>query len=333
MAFTITAIIVSICVIDAYVIGHWTCNTNITPLKDKKTSFAIAKVIAFIIAFALVALCWVLFTHQVFPQWLTGVGSQPSLAGTANKQDMRDRFIVLLMFPFLVAGVAMGVIYATKYILTFIECKHTGCKIGTISEHRKSDIFENSVFAGAGASVLTIILCVLAMAITPAPGGEFIYAFDRLDYKQVITTNKTYDEKVLYENDKDINVDVYNWRDPKWVNIATITTIKQLPTADTNQYRVSKGYDTLKISDIWFTESHNMSGEIPKGLEDKAVIKITKVTLVSENVSFHDGTNTDVIRSKQDLKRIHIEYEVTNIDELRAGVQNKEELKQFIGGE
>ena len=51
------------------------------------------------------------------------------------------------------------------------------------------------------------------------------------------------------------------------------------------------------------------------------------------NVSFRDGTNTDVVRSTGDIKRIHIEYEVTNIDELRASVQNKEELKQFIGGE
>ena len=76
-----------------------------------------------------------------------------------------------------------------------------------------------------------------------------------------------------------------------------------------------------------------MSGEIPKGLEDKAVIKITKVTLVSENVSFRDGTNTDIVRSTGDIKRVHIEYEVTNIDELRTSVQNKEELKQFIGGE
>lgn len=331
MAFTLTAIIVSICVIDAYVIGDWACNTTITPLKEKKTSYVIAQVIAFVLAFALVVLCLFLFTRQVFPQWLTGVGSQPSLADTANKQDMGDRFIVLITFPFVVAALAMGVIYATRYILTYIECKHTGCKIGTISEHRKSDIFENSVFAGAGASVLTIILCVFAL--TSKPGGAFRYAFDGLNYYQVITTNKTYDEKVLYENDKDINVEVYNWRDSKWMNVATITTIKQLPAADTNQYRASKGYDTLKIGDIWFTESHNISGDIPEGLEDKAVIKITKVTLVSENVSFRDGTNTDVVRSTGDIKRIHIEYEVTNIDELRAGVQNKEELKQFIGGE
>ena len=176
--------------------------------------------------------------------------------------------------------------------------------------------------------MLTIILCVLAL--TSKPGGAFGYAFDGLNYHQVITTNKTYDEKVLYENDKDINVDVYNWRDSKWIAITDITTIKQLPTANTNQYRASKGYDTLKIGDIWFTELHNVSGEIPEGLEDKAVIKITRVTLVSENVSFRDGTNTDVVRSTGDIKRIHIEYEVTNIDELRATVQNKEELKQFI---
>lgn len=152
-------------------------------------------------------------------------------------------------------------------------------------------------------------------------------------YHQVITVNETYDEKVLYENDKDINVEVYNWRDSKWITITDITTIKQLPTANTNQYRASKGYDTLTIGDIWFTELHSVSGDIPEGLEDKAVIKITKVTLVSENVSFHDGTNTDIVRSTGDIKRVHIEYEVTNIDELRAGVQNKEELKQFIGGE
>lgn len=331
MAYTLTAIIASICFINACVIGHWTWNTDITPLKDKKTSYAIVQAVAFIIAFALVVLCWYLFTHQALPQWLTGVGSRPSLADAANKQDIGDRFIVLLMFPFMVAGLAMGVIYATQYILTYIEYKHTGRKLGTISEHRKSDIFENSVFAGAGASVLTIILCVFAL--TSKPGGELRYAFDGLNYHQVITVNKTYDEKVLYENDKNITIEVADWKQSKWVNIADIATIKQLPSTYTNQYRVSKGYDTLKIGDIWFTKLHNVTGDIPKGLEDKAVIKITKVTLVSENVSFRDGTNTDIVRSTGDIKRIHIEYEVTNIDELRAGVQNKEELKQFIGGE
>lgn len=330
MAFTLTAIIVSICVIDAYIIGRWACDTTITPLKEKKTSYAIAQVIAFIIAFALIGLCWFLFTHQVFPQWLTGVGSQPSLADTANKQDMGDRFIVLLMFPFMVAGLAMGVTLVTMYVLTIIECKHTGQQIGTVSERRKSDIFDNSVFAGAGASVLTIILCIIGMM--SKPGGEFRYAFDGLNYHQVTTTNKTYDEKVLYENNKDITIDVYNWRDSKWMAVSDITTIKQLPTIYTNQYRISKGYDTLKVGDIWFTELDNVSGETPKGLEDKAVIKITKVTLVSENVSFLDGTNTDIVRSTQDLKRIHIEYEVTNINELRASTQNKEDLKQFIDG-
>ena len=48
---------------------------------------------------------------------------------------------------------------------------------------------------------------------------------------------------------------------------------------------------------------------------------------------FRDGTNNDIVRSAGDIKRVHIEYEVTNIDELRATVQNKEDLKQLIGGE
>ena len=91
--------------------------------------------------------------------------------------------------------------------------------------------------------------------------------------------------------------------------------------------------DRLRIGDIWFTENHNLSGDIPEGLEDKAVIKITKVTLVSENVSFRDGTNTDIIRSTQDLKRVHIEYEVTNIDETSCRCTKQRRIKQFIGGE
>ena len=45
--------------------------------------------------------------------------------------DTNEGLIVLLMFPFMVAGLAMGVIYATRYILTYIECKHTGHKLGT----------------------------------------------------------------------------------------------------------------------------------------------------------------------------------------------------------
>lgn len=336
MAFTLTAVIASICFINACVIGHWAWNTNIIPLKDKKTSYAIVQAIAFIIAFALVVLCWYLFTHQALPQWLTGVGNRPSSGGEISQQNTvyaADGFITLLAFPFLVAALAMGVIYSTKYALTNIDYKHAGRKIGDISERKKTDIFDDSVFAGAGAVVLTLLLCVLSITSNPKGafntfGGEF-----GLDYKQVITTNKTYDEKVLYENDKNIAIEVADWKQSKWVNIADIATIKQLPSTYTNQYRVSKGYDTLKIGDIWFTELHNVTGDIPKGLEDKAVIKVTKVTLVSENVSFRDGTNTNIVRSTGDIKRIHIEYEVTNIDELRAGVQNKEELKQFIGGE
>lgn len=140
---------------------------------------------------------------------------------------------------------------------------------------------------------------------------------------------------VLYENDKGISVEIGGYKGERiaWKDITSITDGKHLPTIYSNKYRVSKGYETLFIEGIWFTELHSLSGEIPEGLEDKAVIKITKVTLITENVSFRDGTNTDVVRSTGDIKRIHIEYEVTNIDELRASVQNKEDLKQFIGGE
>ena len=156
-----------------------------------------------------------------------------------------------------------------------------------------------------------------------------------LHYRQVITTNTVSNERVLYENDKGITVEIAGFRGekPEWADITTITEFKKLPSMYANNYRVSKGYDTLFIDGISFTETHSVSGDIPKGLENNATIKITKVTLVSENVSFRDGTNTDIIRSSGDIQRIHIEYEVTNMDELQATDQNRQDLKQLIKGE
>lgn len=182
-----------------------------------------------------------------------------------------------------------------------------------------------------------IFVVQIGLAITGHPKEGPFDSQNMFNYRQTITVNAVQDERVLYENDKNISLEVHVWspddHNYAWKDVTSITSVNQLPKTFTNRYRVRKGYDTLTIGDIWFTENHNMSGDIPEGLEDKAVIKITKVTLVSENVSFRDGTNTDVVRSTGDIKRVHIEYEVTNIDELRAGVQNKEELKQFIGGE
>lgn len=314
MAVTITAMIGSISIVNAGILLIWACMTK------NRTA---ARILAVIVSGALIALTWYLFTHQVWPQWITGVGSQPSTIDTITGQPSNTS----LSLGDVIARLVLSM------VVTFVVSMLAVCfTMSMITPDDTDDSTE--ILLAVGVSVAISMIMTLVVSTSTNDKTMFGGAWG-LDYRQVITTNTVYDERVLYENDKGITIEIGECKGERiaWKDITSITDGKHLPTIYSNKYRVSKGYETLFIEGIWFTELHSVSGDIPEGLEDKAVIKITKVTLVSENVSFHDGTNTDVIRSTQDLKRIHIEYEVTNIDELRASTQNKEELKQFIGGE
>lgn len=316
MALLLTAMIGSISIVNAGILLIWACMTK------TRTS---ARILAVIVGGVLIALTWYLFTHQVWPQWITGVGNQPSAINTNTLTGQPLNTSLSLGDVIVRVVIAMG--------FTFVASLLAVCfTMSMIIPEDTDDSTEGLLAVGMSVALSLIMTLVVSTSTnnTTVFGGAW-----GLDYRQVITTNTVYDERVLYENDKGITVEIGGYKGERiaWKDITSITDGKQLPTVYSNKYRVSKGYETLFIEGVWFTELHSLSGEIPEGLEDKAVIKITKVTLVSENVSFRDGTNTDVVRSTGDIKRIHIEYEVTNIDELRASVQNKEELKQFIGGE
>ena len=314
MAVTITAMIGSISIVNAGILLIWACMTK------NRTA---ARILAVIVSGALIALTWYLFTHQVWPQWITGVGSQPSTIDTITGQPSNTS----LSLGDVIARLVLSM------VVTFVVSMLAVCfTMSMITPDDTDDSTE--ILLAVGVSVAISMIMTLVVSTSTNDKTMFGGAWG-LDYRQVITTNTVYDERVLYENDKGITIEIGECKGERiaWKDITSITDGKHLPTIYSNKYRVSKGYETLFIEGIWFTELHSVSGDIPEGLEDKAVIKITKVTLVSENVSFHDGTNTDIVRSTGDIKRIHIEYEVTNIDELRASVQNKEELKQFIGGE
>lgn len=316
MALLLTAMIGSISIVNAGILLIWVCMA--------KNRIA-ARILAVIVSSALIVLTWYLFTHQVWPQWITGVGNQPSAINTNTLTGQPLNTSLSLGDVIVRLVIAM--------VVTFVVSLLAVCfTMSMITPDDTDDSTE--ILLAVGVSVAISMIMTLVVSTSTNDKTMFGGAWG-LDYRQVITTNTVYDERVLYENDKGITIEIGGCKGERiaWKDITSITDGKHLPTIYSNKYRVSKGYETLFIEGIWFTELHNVSGDIPEGLEDKAVIKITKVTLVSENVSFHDGTNTDVIRSTQDLKRIHIEYEVTNIDELRVSVQNKEELKQFIGGE
>lgn len=316
MALLLTAMIGSISIVNAGILLIWVCMA--------KNRIA-ARILAVIVSVVLTALTWYLFTHQVWPQWITGVGNQPSAINnnTLTGQPLNTPLSLGDVIARLV--LAMGVTFVVSLLAVYFTM--------SMIIPDDTDASTDGLLA-VGMSVALSLVMTLVVSTSTNNTTVFGGAWG-LDYRQVITTNTVYDERVLYENDKGITVEIGGYKGERiaWKDITSITDGKHLPTIYSNKYRVSKGYETLFIEGIWFTELHSVSGDIPEGLEDKAVIKITKVTLMSENVSFHDGTNTDIIRSTQNLKRVHIEYEVTNIDELRAGVQNKEELKQFIGGE
>ena len=338
MAFTLTAFITALCIVNTLALGFWACKDTdeLAPKGRDNSVLRKAQGRAFIAMWIPMGIVWYMYTHEVFPQWLTGVGSTPSIGDTSHKTGAGVEFLLLVLA--LIGIWILGYLTTCAVIWWTLrwEYKNLGQELDTkhLSTRDRSR-FECGYLFACLAFVIFVVQIGLAISGHPKEGP--FDSQNMFNYRQTITVNAVQDERVLYENDKNISLEVHTWSPDDhnyvWKDVTGITSVNQLPKKFTNKYRVRKGYDHLHIGGIWFTELHNLSGDIPEGLEDKAVIKITKVTLVSENVSFRDGTNTDIVRSTQDLKRIHIEYEVTNIDELRAGVQNKEELKQFIGEE
>ena len=338
MAFTLTAATAVISLTLAGILGLWSLGLDVKPKDGKRRYHRIARLCAFIIAILLLVLIWHVAKHQVFPQWLTGVGSGPSI-GDVTPQDVDPSVGIIMIFLIPLGVFAITTVLVGVVLRTLVHIDSVWADYGDDDADSKPNIINSdSIFAAQITIFMFIVLfvCVLVRPHKQVSANDVFGGKLGFDYHQIITTNYVTDEKVLYENDKNIALEanpIGTKPGESWLDVSSITALNQLPREYDNRYRVSKGYDHLRIGDIWFTELHNVSGDIPEGLEDKAVIKITKVTLVSENVSFRDGTNTDIVRSTGDIKRVHIEYEVTNIDELRATVQNKEDLKQLIGGE
>lgn len=340
MELILTTLVVSVSIVNAIILIFWALFAKRIPTKKH----VLSRILALIIGFALVALTWYVSTHQVWPQWITGTGSTPSLTSGPSErhESLADIFVILMLSAVFVFGAGLFAGCATLSFITNAKKESnevtkedtddesaSGLGIGIEYEPGSEDIM---MVAGAA----TIIFVFLSAFIMKGSTNTTMFSGNApLHYRQVITTNTVSNERVLYENDKGITVEIAGYRGEKleWADITTITEFKKLPSMYANNYRVSKGYDTLFIDGVSFTETHSVSGDIPKGLEDNATIKITKVTLVSENVSFRDGTNTNIIRSSGDIQRIHIEYEVTNMDELQATDQNRQDLKQLIKGE
>ena len=340
MELILTTLVVSVSIVNAVILIFWALAAKRIPTKRH----VLSRILALIIGIALVALTWYVSTHQVWPQWITGTGGTPATTSGPSYQPEppADAVIIIALSTIFVFVVGLLTGCATLGFITNAKKESTSDTDEDTDDELASELGINTEYEPDGeyimmvAGAAVIIFMILIGFTMKGSDNTTMFSGDApLHYRQVITTNTVSNERVLYENDKGITVEIAGFRGekPEWADITTITEFKKLPSMYAKNYRVSKGYDTLFIDGVSFTETHSVSGDIPKGLEDNATIKITKVTLVSENVSFRDGTNTGIIRSSGDIQRIHIEYEVTNMDELQATNQNRQDLKQLIKGE
>lgn len=133
---------------------------------------------------------------------------------------------------------------------------------------------------------------------------------------------------VLYEYNSEVSED---YTDPcvsvlketpnAYVNVATINTLKQLKRGR-DEYRVSVGGTSRYISDVYNVEYvATNSAPINSMTRDLATIRVTKVSLVEVRVN-------GLLRWT--LKNLVIEYEITNVDDLKRIIQTEKQTDERL---
>ena len=106
-----------------------------------------------------------------------------------------------------------------------------------------------------------------------------------------------------------------------YVNVATINTLKQL-TRGRDDYRVSVGGTSKYIPDVYKVKYvATNSAPINSMTRDLATIRVTKVSLVEVRVN-------GLLRWT--LKNLVIEYEITNVDDLKRVIQTEKQTNERL---
>jgi hypothetical protein len=106
-----------------------------------------------------------------------------------------------------------------------------------------------------------------------------------------------------------------------YVNVATINTLKRL-TRGRDEYRVSVGGTSKYIPDVYKVEYvATNSAPINSMTRDLATIRVTKVSLVEVRVN-------GLLRWT--LKNLVIEYEITNVDDLKRIIQTEKQTNERL---
>lgn len=107
-----------------------------------------------------------------------------------------------------------------------------------------------------------------------------------------------------------------------YVNVATINTLKQLKCGR-DDYRVSVGGTSKHIPDVYKVEYvATNNAPINSMTRDLATIRVTKVSLIEVRV------NGKLCKPK--LKHLIIEYEITNVDDLKRIIQTEKQTNERL---
>lgn len=133
---------------------------------------------------------------------------------------------------------------------------------------------------------------------------------------------------VLYEYDTstsklmtDPRVSVLKEKPHAYVDVAIINTLKQLKRGR-DEYRVSVGGTSERITDVYNVEYvATNNAPINSMTRDLANIRVTKVSLVEVRVN-------GLLRWT--LKNLVIEYEITNVDDLKRIIQTEKQTNEQL---
>lgn len=133
---------------------------------------------------------------------------------------------------------------------------------------------------------------------------------------------------VLYEYDTstsklmtDPRVSVLKEKPHAYVDVAIINTLKQLKRGR-DEYRVSVGGTSERITDVYNVEYvATNNAPINSMTRDLANIRVTKVSLVEVRVN-------GLLRWT--LKNLVIEYEITNVDDLKRIIQTEKQTNERL---
>ena len=175
------------------------------------------------------------------------------------------------------------------------------------------------VFDVVSAIGLVLLSAFVIMVILAIVFRTYVY------WRGVTPTGAT---SVLYEYDTstsklmtDPRVSVLKEKPHAYVDVAIINTLKQLKRGR-DEYRVSVGGTSERITDVYNVEYFaTNNAPINSMTRDVANIRVTKVSLVEVRVNglLH-----------WTLKNLVIEYEITNVDDLKRIIQTEKQTNEQL---